>query len=260
MRAPALASRVGNRLFDISFESNIKEVEDTLRATERWVIPYATATALSRTAFDARASEMSTIAGVFDRPTPFTIKSILYKKASADNLTYRIFVRDEASRSGTPPATYLRPQVHGGPRRAKPFEMLLRRAGVMRPDEFAIPAIGIKRNAYGNLPAATLSKILSQMKARRDTAQNTTKRSAKRNKKGEKYFLPNEATRRRLPRGIYERLEGGKIRAVLLFVSSAPHYRKRYEFGRAARVKAQRVFGPHFKRAFDEMRAKQGIK
>ena len=245
-------------MFDLSFEHNIREVEDMLRHVEKWMVPYAASTALSRTAYEAAQAEGQKSGGVFDRPTPFTRKSVLYRKATADNLTYRIFVRDEASRSGTPPALYLRPQVKGGPRRPKPFELLLRRAGVMHPDEFAIPAIGIKRNAYGNLPASVISKIVSQLGARRDALQNTTARSRKRSKGrgGVVYFVPDESHRRSLPRGVYERLSGRKFRLVLLFVSGAPRYRKRYDFGQAARSKAQRAFGPHFAKAFSQLSAK----
>jgi hypothetical protein len=252
-----LVSRPGS-LFELSFDANVREVEDTLRHGERWMVPYAASTALSRTAFEAAQAEGKKIEGVFDRPTSFTRKAVLYRKASADNLTYRIFLRDEASRGGTPPAVYLRPQVKGGPRRPKPFELALRRKGVMEPDEFAIPAIGMKRNAFGNLPASVIGKILSQLGARRDPLQNTTARSRKRSKArgGAVYFVPDENNRRGLPRGVYERMAGRKIRLVLLFVSGMPRYRKRYDFGQAAKAKALRVFGPHFAQAFNQLKSR----
>lgn len=244
-------------LFELDFSANIAEVQDMLRHTERWIVPYAASTALSKTAFDASQAEQARIRGSFDRPAPFTVKSILYRKATADNLTYRIYIRDEA-RNGTAPAIYLRPEVYGGFRRAKPYELLLRRIGVLEPDEFTIPAIGVKRNAYGNVSGSLISKIVSQLGARRDPLQNTTARSRKRSKArgGAVYFVPDERHRRSLPRGIYERMASGKIRAVLLFVSGPPRYRKRYPFGQAARTKAQRVFGLHFKTAFDKMVAR----
>lgn len=254
----SLNVRAGNGLFELSFDANIQEVEASLRDTEKWIVPYAASTALSRTAYDASQAESAKIRGVFDRPTPFTVKSVLYRKATADNLTYRIFLRDEA-RNGTAPAVYLAPEILGGMRRPKPFELLLRSRGVMEQHEFAIPAIGIKRNAYGNLAGSVISKILSQLGARRDVYQNTTATSRKRSKarNAAQYFVPNPSTQRALPRGVYERLSGRKIRLVLLFVGGPPRYRKRYDFGQAARAKAVRVFGSHFKAAFDQMLARR---
>jgi hypothetical protein len=245
--------------FAISFSANIEEVEAALDETQRWVIPYATSTALSRTAYEARKAEQLKLKGVFDRPIGFTVNSVLYKKASVDNLTYIVFIRDEVGKGGTAPAAYLRPSVVGGARRAKPFEILLRRVGVMEPQEFAIPAAGMKRNAYGNLPASLISTILSQLKARRDTLQNTTARSKGRARKASKaeYFVPAEGSRSKLPRGVYQRLPGRKIKAVLIFVGATPRYRKRYDFGQAARAKALRVFGPEWAKAFREQMAKR---
>jgi len=239
--------------FAISFEHNIAEVERELVRTERWKIPYVTSAALSATAFDARAAEQAKIVGVFDRPNSMTQKAVLYRKANKDNLTYLVFVRDEAGR-GTPPAKYLEAQVLGGMRRAKPYELLLRRVGILGPDEFTIPAIGFRRDRYGNLPGSVISKILSQLKARRDNLQNTTTRSRQRTRKrgGAEYFVPNG--RSGLLPGIYERLAGRKVRAVLIFVRAVPSYRKRYDFGQAARAKALRVFGPHFLRQWEKMK------
>lgn len=255
--APRLTARAGNALFELQFDANIQEVEDSLRQVDKWMVPYAASAALSKTAYEASQAEGQKIGGVFDRPTPFTRKAVLYRKATAETLTYRIFLRDEA-RNGTPPSIYLRPEVMGGLRAAKPFEQLLRRIGVMAPDEFAIPAIGIKRDAYGNLPGTVISRILSQLGARRDALQNTTAASRKRGRgKVVQYFVPDERTRRSLPRGVYERMPGGKVKAVLLFVGGAPRYRKRYDFGQAAKAKALRVFGPHFSTELSKLLARR---
>jgi len=243
--------------FAVSFETNIAEVTNTLDHTQKWVVPYAASTALSRAAYDARLAEMQKIAGIFDRPNPLTQKSVLYAKATADDLTYRIFIRDEASRGGTAPARYLRPQVKGGGRGPKPYELLLRRVGVLAPDEFTVPARGAKLDRYGNVPASVISKMLSNLKARRDVGvmQNTTARSAARNKRagGAVYFAITEERRSGLPRGIYERSSRGQVRAVLIFIEGAPHYRARYDFGQAAIAKAERAFFGHFARAFTDM-------
>lgn len=251
----SIIRNLANSPFSISFSANIKEIEDSLRHTERWVIPYVTSSALSATAWDAVQAEKAKIRGVFDRPTTFTVNSVLYRIATADNLTYWVFIRDEAAR-GTAPATYLLAQVLGGARKPKPFEVRLRASGVMMPNEFAIPAIGMRRDRFGNLPASIVSKFLSQLGARLDKYQNSTARSMKRNaaKGGAVYFVPGPNSG--LPRGIYERLSNRKVRAVVVFVSAQHSYRKRYDFGQAASAKAVRVFGMHWVRAFDRQMAK----
>ena len=164
-----------------------------------------------------------------------------------------IIVRDEAA-GGIPPSKYLYAEVQGGPRRAKAFELALRRAGLMEQDEYAVPAIGYKRDAYGNLPGPTIVAILSQLKAFAEVGfkMNETARSRRRKmveragKKRQRYFVPAPGSG--LRRGVYERV-GNRIRAVLIFVRT-PTYRVRFDFGQAAEAKARRVFVPYWEREF----------
>ena len=253
--AGPLIVRSGNRNFSLSFEADIAALAADLPVWAAQRIPSITRNALNDAAEEARFAEMDKIRGVFDRPTPFTAKSPLWRKATKDHLVAEVFIRDEASK-GTPPAKYLQPQVEGGVRRAKAFELALRRIGVMRGDEYAVPAIGMNRDAYGNLPGPLLVRILSQLRAFNwaGYSANETARSRKRKKAGSaRYFVPSgfraEAGIGRLPRGVYER-QGNRIRAVMIFVSGAPSYRRRYDFGQAAIVKVERVFAPYWQRHF----------
>lgn len=254
--AGALTTRAGNRVLSISFEADIAELSAALPDFAHNRIPSITRNALNDTVEDARFAEGDKIRGVFDRPTPLTQKSALFRKATKEHLVAEVFIRDEAS-GGTAPAKYLQPQVEGGQRMPKRFELALRAIGAMRPDEYALPAIGYQRNAYGNLPGSLLVRILSQLRAAEMTAgymANETGRSRKRNRKRvpARYFVPTgyrqEKGISRLPRGVYER-KGNRIRAVLMFVSR-PTYRKRYDFGQAAKAKAERVFPQYWQRHF----------
>lgn len=252
---------------DISFETDITALSKELPEWAQVRIPSITRNALNDTVDDARFAEVARIEGVFDRPTPFTQKGVLYTRATKETLTATVFLRDEASGNGNPPARYLGPEVRGGARGAKGFERRLRAAGVMRGDEFAIPAIGQPRDAYGNLPRGLLNRVLSQLQAAGGVGYlaNETARSRKRNprSRASRYFVVSDAVGGRqdrgigrLPRGVYER-RGRSIRAVLIFVSGAPSYRRRYPFGQAAIAKAERVFGAYWTRYFYAELAKQ---
>lgn len=239
-------------MFSISFEADIAALAREMPDWAQRRIPSITRNALNDAAEDGVFSELDTIEGVFDRPTPFTQKAVVFPashRATSSKLEAVVKVRDESS--GTPPSKYLLAQVRGGGRAAKPFENRLRRAGIMRMDEYATVAIGYRRNAYGNLPGPTLVAILSQLQAAEQVAgyaMNETKRSRAKagSKRTRRYFVPAEGSR--LPRGVYERV-GKRIKAVLIFVSQ-PTYRKRYEFGLATINKARRVFPAYWTRHF----------
>lgn len=263
--AGPLIVRPGNRPLSISFEADIAELAADLPAWATRRIPSITRNALNDAAEEARHAEAGKIRGVFDRPTPLTQKAALFRRATKDHLVAEVFIRDEAAK-GTSPAKYLRPQVEGGPRAPKRFEMALRRIGVMRADEYAVPAIGMQRDAYGNLPGALYVRILSQLHAfgEQGYKANETAKSRKRNLKlgNARYFVPSghraEKGIGRLPRGIYER-QGNRIRGVVMFVA-APSYRRRYDFGQAAIAKVGRVFAPYWQRHFYAELAKRSTR
>lgn len=263
----AVVARPGNQLLSISFEADLDQLRTEMPEWAGRRINSITRNALNDAIVDGVWAEQDKIRGVFDRPTPLTQKSVLYRRATNETLTAWVFIRDEAS-GGTAPSKYLMPQVLGGPRGAKRFEAALRAMGVMAADEFAIPAAGYKRDAYGNVPGSTIVSILSQLKAHRNVGfmMNETARSKARNVKAGKarYFVPNEASDRRqmgwgkLPRGIYER-KGNAIRAVFVFVRQ-PKYRKRYDFGQAAQAKVGRVFWAYWQRHFYAELAKRTVR
>lgn len=262
----AIIVRPGNVALSLSFEADIASIAKEMPEWAQRRIPSITRNALNDTVVEARDAETDKIRGVFDRPKPLTQKAPLYRRATTDSLTAWVFIRDEASK-GTAPSKYLNPQVMGGSRGAKRFEAALRAMGIMRADEFAIPAIGFKRDQYGNVPGSTIVRILSQLRAMERFAgsmANETIASKARNVRAGKarYFVPQEGRRAergisRLPRGIYER-NGKGIRAVFIFVRQ-PTYRKRYDFGQAAKAKVERVFWPYWQRYFyAEMKKHQG--
>lgn len=226
---------------------------------EKRQLPFATAGAINDALFEARDAWRAAIGTVFDNPTSLTLNAVLYKKATKETLTGELFLRNEASK-GTPPSRYLLPQVSGVAREEKPFEFLLRQAGVIGNDEFIVPAKNFPLDSFGNVPGGVLSAILSDLQAQRDTHANSTAQSrgkrARRRAIGKRqvYFY-NRAKRGNLPRGIFERTQlahGSSLRMVLAIVDGAPDYARRFEAFEIANRAFAASFPVRFRIRLDE--------
>lgn len=245
----------------ISFAADISSIMSEMPKWAQDRIPSITRNALNDTADDARFAEVQKMRGLFDRPTEYIARSPRYTKATKDDLTATVYILTDGRIA---PTKILLAEVQGGVRQPKAFELALRRIGVMRPEEYAVPAIGQQRDAFGNLPGGLIVKIMSQLQAFTWSGYraNESDRSRKRNLRLGKarYFVPSGARQERgigrLPRGVYERV-GNSIRAVMIFVSVRPRYAKRYDFGQAAITKAERVFPDYWARYFYAELAKQ---
>lgn len=222
-----------------------------LKDIELLQFPYAMMLTLNDAAFAVRKAWADEMPKVFDRPTPSTINAVLINKATKRTLEAQVFLRSETS-GGTPPARYLEADVKGGQRRVKPFEKLLRNAGVLGSGEFAVPGKGMKLDAFGNIPKSVIVAVLSDLQAQRDLLNNSNpesrrKRSRRKTKRGGVYFY-TRAKRGRLPRGIYNRIEtgfGSAVQSALYIVSSAT-YEPRYRVFDIARE----VFDAHVRERF----------
>jgi hypothetical protein len=199
--------------------------------------PIVTAYALTKTAQDIKDAEVKSMGDVFDRPTRFTLNALYVKPATKRDLVAEVYFKEGFGKS-IPAWRYLGPQVEGGDRRHKAHEMRLIRQGLMKDDEFAVPGKGVKLDSFGNIPAGTITRILSQVGAAEQKAgenANATPASLKRKKKQGigRYFVlrPDGAGRvgRNVAPGIYYRADLKEIVPVIMFVR-APKYQKRYPF------------------------------
>ena len=239
---------------------------------EKRQLPFATALALTSTAFEIRQNTIRRMGRVFDRPTRHTLKGVSVVKATKTTLQALVGFgfpggsgsRGEALFLDDSPHAYLLPQEYGGKRPAKRFEKRLRAIGVMRPDEFAVPAKGFRLNAYGNIPAARFVQILSQLKAFNDAGYdaNETSRSRKRAGAGRaRYFAVRSTGNRptRLPPGIYERRANNKVKGVIMFVKQ-PVYRAVLGFRDGAAKTARARLPVNLRRAMDRAIATAKLK
>lgn len=210
---------------EFEFQSNIAEWTRNLEDIYRRQIPYATAQALNDTVEDLRDHHRMVLPVVFDRPTRYTLNSLRVLKASTRrDLVAGIYFK-ESNRSGR---HYLLPQVEGGGRPHKAFEKWLIRRGIMASNEYAVPASGLKLDAYGNVSTGIITSILSQLFAGPDAHQWETKRSRKRaGQARNRYFVPQAGSA--LRRGIWRRKGKKTIEPVFIFVSAVA-YQTRYPF------------------------------
>ena len=210
---------------------------------ERKNLPFAIVQAVNATAFAMREEWKKQARRVFDRPTPMTINSILYTKATASRPYATVFIRDEAHK-GTPPAKYLLPQVEGTVRRHKGMERLLQRNGLMPLDRYAVPGKGAQLDQYGNVTSGVVRKIISQTRSAPDAGYTSNEtdegrdrrlkreRGLKHKKRGQvSSFFVLSKRRGRLRPGIYERTTtnfGSALRSIFIFVHT-PRYEPRFD-------------------------------
>lgn len=252
----------------------IEDVVKGLKYLRQEKVPLVMAKALNDTAWLVRERTMETMRGVFDRPTPFTMKSFRVHKATKRNLIARVDF--EWGRLG-----YMKTQVEGGLRSRKRSEIALQKEGIMRPGQLWVPGKGARLNQYGNISGGQITQILSVLKAAEMSSgysANLTARSAKLNRKPRDYFVVRKKrggllpgiyersqskpgfgakTKKRLPFGVHQKgktvgnfssvTRARGVKAVLIFVDKAG-YRKKlpfYDIG-------QKVVDRNFRRIFYE--------
>lgn len=238
-------------------------------------LPYALARALTLTAKAAQARATQQLPRGFDKPTPYTMRSIriIPAKSKAQVISTTVFVQDEASK-GTSPGKYLEPGIEGGSRRVKRFERQMQWSGMMPKGAFAVPTSFAPLDRYGNLPAAYLVRMLSILRSwgQQGYRANETDAGEKRRKKREKrsgtfptdFFAAGarsvtrnhgpQSGRGYLPPGVYQRKEsrwGSAIRPILLFVNGV-HYNKRYAFAGIVEDVHQKLTAEHIRAAWAE--------
>lgn len=131
-------------MFVINVRADVKQMERRLSALAYKQMPFATARGLTELAKIVQAGEQEAMTSVFDRPTPFTLKSVGVRAARKDNLQALVYVKDIA-------AAYLEPYETGGTNK-------LNSKALLKP-------VGAPLNQYGNLS----KNKLAQLKAKGST-------------------------------------------------------------------------------------------
>lgn len=172
---------------------------------------------------------------VFDRPTPWVLNGM--QVVPAPNGATVEWKPGGGSKS-IPAEKILRAQIEGGPRRLKRFERLIG----LPPNRIAVPGKWAELDAYGNIKAGQLVKILSELRLFGESGYIANRRNRSRGtRRRENYFIirPGSEHERLWP-GIYRIANevGGAPLLVIAFVRAA-NYRARFAPARVIRETVQ---------------------
>lgn len=231
---------------------DIQALMATLSDLEKRQLPFVVQTALNLTADELRAAYQREMRDSFDRPTPYTLRGVRVRYATKKSLDADVRLQDAGGRNR--PSQYLRPEVEGGPRRMKAYEIQLGR-------RYTVPGKEMARDRYGNLQGGIITRALSQMGLLRGgvtqrTSQDQAEAAAKLQKRrkslgksGKPVYFVGRPGGGRLPEGLWERRKIGQYwvtRPVLIFLDQAPTYAPRLEW----EFTAQHVHRTHFETNF----------
>jgi len=198
----------------------------------------ACAVALTLTAKEIKQAEQAEIKRVFDSPVPYTVNSLQLTPATKDRLSAVVWFKSP-DRMG---AHYLVPQVAGGQRRLKGYELAL---GMGR----LVPGKGARLTKAGNLSLGQIRQLLSVL-GKADKAvgdmQNITARSRKKNIKARDYVVIPRKHGKLYP-GVYERVQskaGFGAKTKRTFADKSKAYQKGRTRGRFSSVIRARGLKP----------------
>ncbi|RAI42637.1 hypothetical protein [Rhodoplanes roseus] len=198
-------------------------------------VPFVIAYALTKSMQDAREAERTEMVSVFDRPRAYTLNSMRVIPATKQTLTAEL-----SFKTGSRPASkWLAPEVTGGSRQVKAFERMLAAKGALKPGEFVVPGKGVRLDAQGNIPRATLMAIAQSLGI---VASRPTRKGVPAKRQQKPVFVVRSGL---LHPGVYQRSGGRGIVPLLLFVTS-PTYEKRLHYYETARRVVPESFRRHF--------------
>lgn len=241
----------------------IKELDSTMAQLSSRVekqARYAAMVSINRVAWLATEATKSEMRKVFDRPTPWVIGGVRYKKATRDYLRAVIDLDFWGNKQGVAVEQVLKAEIFGGSRQKKRHEIALERVGILPPGMVVIPGSAAKLDAYGNMQAGQINQIISFFQAfgqQGYQANMSDKRKASIARGGKKqqgftYFALRQKRGKLLP-GVYQRIDfahGSAVKPVMIFVSRAT-YRQRLDFYGIA----QRVVDANLRPEFDKAMA-----
>jgi len=200
--------------------------------------------AVNEGAWQAREAVKADIRKRFTGPTPFILNSMRIIAARDTDTEAALawkdaFVAEGGKVSG---GEILRPHIEGGGRDMKRFEDILRTAGILAPNEFAVISKVAPKDRYGNIPRSELVSILSDLRAFTETGFTANRRRDAR-ATPRKYFAittyqkEHGARRVGLPPGIYRVPRAAGLRPVMMFaiITRPPAYKQRFAPGIVAR-------------------------
>ncbi|WP_440105395.1 hypothetical protein [Acidovorax sp. BL-A-41-H1] len=216
---------------------NLGAVKDVLAKLGGPEARVAYAKAVNDTAFQVRRAMQAEMRKVFDRPTPYILKSSFVQQATPDKLSARIAPENRRDSPGVDPQKILQAQEFGGPRRDKRSEVALRRAGILPPGwQIAIPATPFpgSDDGRGNLRGAFMVQLISYFQASPEQGYSANMKDKRKRAihrgtaktAGRRYFVSYGRLRgQHLAPGIWAAMgtHGVDVRPVAMFVRAGSY-------------------------------------
>lgn len=236
---------------DLDLQVDTDALRRGLSDLARRQLPFALRLASNRTIRTIKPALQAMLRRVLRSPSRWTLNSMYLRFATRKDMAAVIAFREFAGK-GVAAGKYLRHMETGGPRAATRFEISLRLAGVIGPDEYVVgenPILG------GGPTRGGYTRALSQFRAIRAGIGNAsdTARSRRSRRRGGTFFVPKESGLGlgEMPRAIYVR-RGGVANVVWWIVRGAPHYRRTLRFRETTNRVAEERFPEEFERALAE--------
>lgn len=242
----------------INVKTNIDQVLKALNDVGRRQVPFAASKALNQAVFKAAEATKKEMRSVFDRPTPWVLGGVRYRKSTKAKLEASVDFDFWGNKQSVTVEQVLAAEVHGGVRKRKRHEIALERVGILPRGMGIVPGAAAKLDAYGNMSAGQINQIISWFqgfgeqgykanindKGRKRIGRDKKKSGAR----GFAYFALRRPHGKLLP-GVYQRFKtgfGSAVKPVMIFVPM-PNYRRRLDFFGIA----QRVALDEFNRTFE---------
>lgn len=211
-------------------------------------MPGVAARVLTEFARVTTSAQQREIPRAFDRPTPFTVKRVIYQAATRAQLVSKVGIPDSNEASGRPTSEYMRPGALGGGRNQKRTEFLLSKRGHLPPGWIMLPGSFLKSklDGFGNVPGSYYKQVIRSLQVRsagdkyfKGISRASQKRATRLGVAAEFFVAPVQNTMARgggwLPPGIYRRAgrRGEKLQPYFRFVRRA-NYKKRLDMPKVA--------------------------
>jgi hypothetical protein len=230
-------------LIKLSVSNNLKEFQQQLTQIEKQQLPFATRMALTRCAQQAKSDLRDEMLKRFNKPTPYTLNSLYVSPATKNQPFASVEIKGDAFK-GRPPIKWLGPEIDGGARSMKGFELKLSgQSGGM----YAVPSnrISDQLDQYGNFSRAKIRLLLSRLSAASGSGYDANIGKRTREKLRKRGVLNYQTRGRRLatsdffvarskrtnsPFGVYQFLGNHQVKPWLIFTPNAPSYTQRLPF------------------------------
>ena len=196
---------------------------------------YATAVALTRTAYIAQGKLYDEFQRSLDRPTRFTMNSLFVKGATVAKPEAE--VRTKEGFNSVPAGAYLMPNVEGTSRNQKSSERTV--------GGYLIPSTAMPLDIHGNVPASVYRQMLSNLRV--DDQASSSSTGSKRKRRNTAYFRRDDIIFQRTRTGRKGSIVYG-IKPAFIIVDSAPDYRAVIQWA----ATAERTFDENFGKEFDK--------